>query len=716
MAKTDPNPDPNPRHHIAGQALDKRLYVPRLRVRKDWFVGLAPDHVDHRRPDVGADSTENFRSGFREPDPPGRGAPEHADHALRRQEAREAREGGGKETSGRRLLSDTEPSAERGETLTKEAAASFKVFDDDDTAGDDADDAGEERVGGLSSEGDENISEDDYRAFWEGTDGDEGTQGVGGSVNEGDEGREASKNARPSLRTHHDAHAGWEDESFHQRPRESGEETHVYVDAHLLCTPSVADIDGDGRDELVLSVSYFFDREYYDNPAHSNEMDASIDVSKYVAGGVYVVDLKTLALKWHTHLDLSTDTVSYRAYIYSSPTLVDLDRDGKMEIVVGTSVGFLYVLRADGTTMRGFPIQMGEIQGQVAAVDLDGDGYPELIAADTRGSVAAFRRDGSELWERHLASLIAQGASVGDVDGDGSLEVVVGTSSGAIHVLRGATGEPVHPFPFYTNGRVMAPVLLTKLRGDESAMTLVAVSFDGFVYLVDGKRACRDVIDLGETSYSMPLVDDLTGNGKMDLVLATMNGVVYAYESLDTPYDPLHAWTSQVHSVNNMAARCGAAFGVRGKDRGYHDVRGERIDVPFEIVDTRVTVPVVETKGGAPHGPYKVTVTVTSPGFSAVARGSYDNPGAYKLSAKIPNRRARGRVTVKVSDASALYVEDSYSVSFHMRYYRVLKWVLVLPFIAATTALMQMTRGEGNALPTWGGIAGGVRGRLGKDI
>ena len=159
--------------------------MPRLRVRKDWFVGLAPDHVDHRRPDVGADSTENFRSGFREPDPPGRGAPEHADHALRRQEAREAREGGGKETSGRRLLSDTEPSAERGETLTKEAAASFKVFDDDDTAGDDADDAGEERVGGLSSEEDEKISEDDYRAFWEGTDGDEGTQGVGGSVNEG---------------------------------------------------------------------------------------------------------------------------------------------------------------------------------------------------------------------------------------------------------------------------------------------------------------------------------------------------------------------------------------------------------------------------------------------------------------------------------------------------------------------------------------------------
>ena len=87
--------------------------------------------------------------------------------------------------------------------------------------------------------------------------------------------------------------------------------------------------------------------------------------------------------------------------------------------------------------------------------DLDGDGYPELIAADTRGSVAAFRRDGTELWERHLSSLIAQGVTLGDVDGDGELEVAVGTSSGAIHVLRGSTGVPMKPFPFYTQGRVM---------------------------------------------------------------------------------------------------------------------------------------------------------------------------------------------------------------------------------------------------------------------
>jgi len=39
-----------------------------------------------------------------------------------------------------------------------------------------------------------------------------------------------------------------------------------------------------------------------------------------------VFDLRTRRLKWTQHLDLSTDTTTYRAYAYASPTLADIDQ------------------------------------------------------------------------------------------------------------------------------------------------------------------------------------------------------------------------------------------------------------------------------------------------------------------------------------------------------------------------------------------------------
>lgn len=71
-------------------------------------------------------------------------------------------------------------------------------------------------------------------------------------------------------------------------------------------------------------------------PARS--LPKEVDISQYVGGGIVVFNLRTRNLRWQQHLDLSTDHTQYRAYIYSAPTLVDLNRDGKMEIIVGTSM------------------------------------------------------------------------------------------------------------------------------------------------------------------------------------------------------------------------------------------------------------------------------------------------------------------------------------------------------------------------------------------
>ena len=43
-------------------------------------------------------------------------------------------------------------------------------------------------------------------------------------------------------------------------------------------------------------------------------------------------------------------------------------------------MGFLYVLNAKGQPRDGWPIQMGEIQGQALVADLNNDGKLEIFA------------------------------------------------------------------------------------------------------------------------------------------------------------------------------------------------------------------------------------------------------------------------------------------------------------------------------------------------
>lgn len=66
-----------------------------------------------------------------------------------------------------------------------------------------------------------------------------------------------------------------------------------------------------------------------------------------------------------------------------------------------------------------------------------------------------------------------------------------------------------------------------------------------------GAAGCADNVDIGETSYSMVLADDLDGNGRMDLLVATMNGNLYCFET-SAPAEPLATWTAQVRPPTSL--------------------------------------------------------------------------------------------------------------------------------------------------------------------
>ncbi|CAH9103415.1 unnamed protein product [Cuscuta europaea] len=492
----------------------------------------------------------------------------------------------------------------------------------------------------------------------------------------------------------------WGNEEWTEEEHEKTE-NYVNVDAHVLSTPVIADIDKDGVSEMVVAVSYFFDHEYYDNPEHLKEL-GGIEIGKYVAGGIVVFDLDTKQVKWSTQLDLSTDTGTFRAHIYSSPTVVDLDGDGNLDILIGTSYGLFYVLDHKGKVREKFPLEMAEIQGSVVAADINDDGKIELVTVDSHGNVAAWTAQGKEIWEMHLKSLIPQGPTVGDIDGDGNTELVIPTLSGNIYVLSGKDGSIVRPYPYRTHGRVMNQVLLVDLskRGDKKkGLTIVTTSFDGYLYLIDGPTSCADVVDIGETSYSMVLADNVDGGDDLDLIVTTMNGNVFCF-STPSPHHPLKAWRSPNQGRNNAAYRFNReGIYVTPSSRAFRDEEGKNFWVEIEIVD-RHRFP------SGSQAPYNVTVSLLVPGNYQGERTIkhnqiFGNPGKQRIKLPTVGVRTGGTVVVEMVDKNGLYFWDDFSITFHMHYYKLLKWLLVLPMLGMFGVLVILRPQEAVPLPSF---------------
>ncbi|XVF08240.1 hypothetical protein REPUB_Repub06bG0209500 [Reevesia pubescens] len=479
---------------VSGYMMTDKLEVPHRKVRKDWYVGLHPDPVDRSHPDVHddlliqeaaqANAINQINGSIPKSNLTGSTSTEsHSSNVNLSNEENVKIINGSQIEDNIKLPTGVDNSSVNTEGNIKTSAGRRLLEDNNSKGSQEGTSVSKENAHEATVENDQGLEVDAEKSFELFRDSDELADEY--SYDYDDDVDESM----------------WGDEEWTEGQHEKMED-YVNIDSHILSTPVIADIDNDGVSEMIVAVSYFFDHEYYDNPEHLKEL-GGIDIGKYVAGGIVVFNLDTKQVKWTKDLDLSTDTANFRAHIYSSPNVVDLDGDGNLDILVGTSFGLFYVLDHHGNVRQKFPLKLAEIQSAVVAADINDDGKIELVTTDTHGNVAAWTAQGEEIWVAHVKSLVPQGPAVGDVDGDGHTDLVIPTLSGNIYVLSGKDGLVVRPYPYRTHGRVMNQVLLVDLskRGEKrKGLTIVTTSFDGYLYLIDGPTSCADVVDIGEIS------------------------------------------------------------------------------------------------------------------------------------------------------------------------------------------------------------------------
>jgi len=233
-------------------------------------------------------------------------------------------------------------------------------------------------------------------------------------------------------------------------------------------------------------------------------------------------------------LELSGFPIDANDNIRSSPAGGDIDGDGDKEIVFGSNDGKLYAVNTNGTSVLTFT-QSGDIVGAPALGNFDSDDELEIIFTTSNSSssnVYGINGDGTDLdgFPISIGEKMLVGAALGDLEQDGSLDIVVVTWEDNIHAFN-ADGSTKNGFPVETGERFNSPPTLVDLDNDGD-LEIVAGNDDGELYCLDHDGSIMAYFSTGDDIRGGISVADLNSDGSLEILLA-------GYD------DHLHVWNPE---------------------------------------------------------------------------------------------------------------------------------------------------------------------------
>lgn len=291
-------------------------------------------------------------------------------------------------------------------------------------------------------------------------------------------------------------------------------------------SPAVADIDADGRMEIVAGTG-------------------TLHSTLCTQGGVIVLEHDGSVKKGWPFLTQDEDVppAGCRDSVFATPALGDLDRDGDLEIVFASFDKRIYALHHNGRALPGYPpdsyhytrFEWPNLRGRLtdtiwsspALADVNGDGYLDVVTGADEGNfdnswapvlenwtcpyrvpgargycggaIYAFDRLGHRLpgFPRYKYEIIQSSPALYDANEDGRSEIFVGTGS-YYHL-----NSPDHP----QNG--------FRLFGLDSTGQDLPGWGGG--------------IKMGGVVTASPSVGDITGDGEPEVVVAARDKKLYAF-------------------------------------------------------------------------------------------------------------------------------------------------------------------------------------------
>ncbi|HMF14341.1 MAG TPA: VCBS repeat-containing protein, partial [Gemmataceae bacterium] len=164
-------------------------------------------------------------------------------------------------------------------------------------------------------------------------------------------------------------------------------------------------------------------------------------------------------------------------------------------------------------------VNVGDVGGRSRPVlaDLDGNGTLDAVVGRADGSISYFKNTGSatnpvftpQTGTANPFNAINVGAiaapALGDVDGNGTLDLVVGNGGATLFYYKN-TGTAINP-------------VFTQKTGTDNPFNSVSVG-----------------------TFTAPALGDVDGNGTLDLVVGSLGGDLNYFENTGTATSPVYTW------------------------------------------------------------------------------------------------------------------------------------------------------------------------------
>jgi len=356
------------------------------------------------------------------------------------------------------------------------------------------------------------------------------------------------------------------------------------ANAPFSATPAVGDIDNDGDQEIIAgdwNTLHLFNHDgsyypgwpisngiYYSPVLEDLDGDNDLEIIYSMGSAVYVR---------HHNGTLFDGSPYYADTLVGEPAVADIDNDGEMEIIAGTYYPAInplsykiYVWNLDGTILPGFPFQTsGVVKSTPAIGDVDNDGFLEIVVAaydesnydyiycvDYTGSL----KPG---WPVQAQYCRLSSTALGDIDGDGDLEIFIGglkTQPEWVEILYGYDHEgqfldnwPVELPHDGACGNIRSSPVIAEVDGDTSSPEIFIKTFhnifglnsdgsyvDDFpYYLSDGNQS--------GTYSPAPAIGDMDFDGDADFIFASSFGDIAYVDSPDDYNPSLSCWPMFKH-------------------------------------------------------------------------------------------------------------------------------------------------------------------------